>query len=160
MAPDAISRRPDYENRGKEKPQILLPAELFHGFVGGENISVIASYTPDLPEVEGDLLIVPKSRQLSILQQRHDSLMAGHPGIKHTLELRKRDYWWPGMMWDVRKYVLSCDMCGRCKPDHSLPGGKLVPLPIPTQPWKSISMDFITDLPPCQGFDLIFVVVD
>jgi transposase InsO family protein len=40
------------------------------------------------------------------------------------------------------------------------PYGLLHPLPIPTKPWQSISMDFIIDLPLSQGFDTILTVVD
>ena len=34
------------------------------------------------------------------------------------------------------------------------------PLPIPDGPWKSISIDFITDLPSSQDYDAILTVVD
>ena len=38
--------------------------------------------------------------------------------------------------------------------------GKLMPLPIPTGPWKSLVMDFIVKLPCSNGFDSILVIVD
>jgi hypothetical protein len=38
--------------------------------------------------------------------------------------------------------------------------GLLQPLPIPVGPWKSISLDFITDLPPSKVYDAILIVVD
>ena len=38
--------------------------------------------------------------------------------------------------------------------------GLLQPLPIPTRPWDSISMDFITGFPKVRDFKSIFVVVD
>jgi transposase InsO family protein len=38
--------------------------------------------------------------------------------------------------------------------------GLLHPLSIPNRPWKSISLDFISDLPVFNGFDTILIVVD
>ena len=64
-------------------------------------------------------------------------------------------------MWkDVKEFVLSCDICSRSKNPRHRPYGLLQPLPIPHRPWSSVSMDFITDLPPSNSFDSIFVVVD
>ena len=40
------------------------------------------------------------------------------------------------------------------------PFGLLSPLPIPTRPWSSVSLDWITDLPPSHYHDAILVVVD
>ena len=40
------------------------------------------------------------------------------------------------------------------------PYGLLEPLPIPSKPWQSISLDFITDLPDSRGFNAILTVVD
>jgi hypothetical protein len=46
------------------------------------------------------------------------------------------------------------------KAEHRKPAGMLQPLPIPEWKWESISMDFITGLPSCQGKDSIWVIVD
>ena len=51
-------------------------------------------------------------------------------------------------------------MCSRSKNPRHRPYGLLQPLPIPERPWSSVSMDFITDLPPSATFDAIYVVVD
>ncbi len=40
------------------------------------------------------------------------------------------------------------------------PFGLLRPLPIPSRPWGSIAMDFITDLPTVKAKNSILVVVD
>ena len=48
----------------------------------------------------------------------------------------------------------------RNKPQRHKPYGLLKQLPIPIQPWNSISMDFIETLPTSDGCDAILVVVD
>ena len=64
-------------------------------------------------------------------------------------------------MWKaVKGFVQSCDVCSRSKTPRHRPYGLLQPLPVPEQPWSSISMDFITDLPSSNSYDSIFVVVD
>jgi len=40
------------------------------------------------------------------------------------------------------------------------PYGLLQPNEAPDRPWKSIAMDFITDLPKSEGYDTILVVID
>src|SRR3954454_16558554 len=55
----------------------------------------------------------------------------------------------------------SCDSCQRIKASQQSPTGLLQPLPIPSQPWEQVSMDFITQLPRTKsGFDAIVVFVD
>lgn len=47
-----------------------------------------------------------------------------------------------------------------CQKKGGKPPGLLKPLPDPTQPWAVVTMDFITDVPPCKGKDTTLVVVD
>jgi hypothetical protein len=64
-------------------------------------------------------------------------------------------------MWKaVKEFVLSCDTCSRSKNPQHCSYGLLQPLPIPRQPWSSVSMDFITNLPSSRNFDAIFIIVD
>jgi hypothetical protein len=60
----------------------------------------------------------------------------------------------------VKKFVGSCDVCARAKNLHHCLHVFFQPLPIPTTPWSSISMDFTTNLPPSSSYDSILVVVD
>lgn len=104
---------------------------------------------PDLPEL-----------QTSIVRSRHDHPSAGHPGRTKTLQLIRRDFYWPRMTHYVDRYVANCFGCSRYKRPRRKPHGLLQPLPISDKPWKSISMDFIEQLPNSGGFDAILVVVD
>ena len=115
-----------------------------------------------------NLIYVPNSLdlKLSILQSHHDSPSSGHFGHARTFELISRSYYWPKLRSFVEKYINSCETCNRNKPVRHAPFGELQSLPVPSQPWESISMDFIVKLPRSldpisrASFDSIFVVVD
>jgi hypothetical protein len=107
-----------------------------------------------------DRLYVPKSQRLLVYVATHDSPLAGHFGQTKTKEVVKRDYWWPKWSHDVEEYVKSCDICQRTKvPRHGY-AGLLNPLPVASKRWSSVTMDFITELPECEGHTSIMVVVD
>ncbi|MBW0581801.1 hypothetical protein O181_121516, partial [Austropuccinia psidii MF-1] len=109
-----------------------------------------------------DWVVVPNDPkiQLRILQKRHDSPLAGHPGQDKTLKLVKRDFHWPGMTQFINDYVSSCQQCSRNKNIHHKKFGLLKHLPIPNGPWNCLSMDFITQFPLSNSFDSILVIVD
>ena len=108
----------------------------------------------------GESLYVPETNRLSVLQARHDSVLAGHFGIDKTFELVSRDYWWPKLRSSVKQFVRSCDVCQRSKKPRHKPYGELCPLPVPPRNWSSVSLDFITELPVSEGMTCVLVVVD
>ncbi len=111
--------------------------------------------------VKGNRLVVPDVLRESVLKACHDVATAGHPGIIRTLKQVETTFWWPGFRADVVRYVRTCNSCQRNKSATAKPVGFLNPLPVPTEPWESISMDFITELPTtAKGHDTLFVVVD
>jgi len=61
---------------------------------------------------------------------------------------------------NVSKYVKGCTMCAISKPSN-INLGLYTPLPIPSRPWESASMDFVGGLPMSRkGHDYLYVVVD
>jgi hypothetical protein len=108
------------------------------------------------------LIYVPNDTaiKLQLLRDHHDSPLAGHHGQEKTYELLSRNYIWSNMRQFVNEYVNSCETCARNKSPRQRPHGPLKPLPIPSGPWKSVSMDFIVELPPSNGFNAIYVCVD
>jgi len=90
----------------------------------------------------------------------HDGPIAGHPGRLKTRELVQRDYWWPGMIWDINKYVDGCPIYPKVKPVREKPVGELKPTEIPSEPWEVISVDFITELPDSAGSNCIMNIID
>jgi hypothetical protein len=107
---------------------------------------------------------VPKDEELrrNIVKRYHEGISTGHPGQYATLEIIRREYWWPGMYSFVKQYVKGCATCQQMKinthpttpPLHPIPGSKNA------LPFTHLTMDLITDLPEVDGDDSILVVVD
>ena len=72
----------------------------------------------------------------------------------------QREYTWPRLRNFVIEFCKSCTTCMHSKSQCHHPYGLLKQLPIPEQPWNSISMDFIEQLPKLSGYTAILVVVD
>ena len=140
------------------------------GVAGGDHRSPMRSHSL---YKEGELwykdeegvpkVVVPNSDNLKLLlfQEVHDSPLGSHQGAEKTAWRLKQTFVWPGMERDVREYVRSCDQCQRNKPVLRKMPSLLQPLPIPTDKWADLSMDFITKLPKnSRGHDTIYVIVD
>jgi len=107
-------------------------------------------------------MYIPEANDLClcVLRYKHDHPLLGHFGQNRTLELICCEYTWPGIRTYVKDYVKSCMTCAQAKVPCHQPYGMLKQLPVPNQPWNSISMDFIEQLPSSSGFTAILVVID
>jgi hypothetical protein len=107
-------------------------------------------------------IIVPDHPPLhtNILKMCHDYLLAGHFGVAKTSKLVNQQYYWPTSMVFVQKYIKSCTNCSWAKVQQHKPYGPLRPLPVPEQPWTSIQMDYIKELPESEGYTAILIIVD
>jgi hypothetical protein len=103
-------------------------------------------------------LVVPNDEDLHhrILFEAHDTALSGYMGREKTYTSVARDFWWPHMYKWVRSYVKTCQ---RVKPSPGA-AAPLMSLPVPEDCWRSVSMDFIFELPPDgQGHTGILVFV-
>ena len=82
------------------------------------------------------------------MRECHDTPTVGHPGVQRTLALVKQAFYWPKMKSFVQDYVVWCQFCQVNKEEWLHIAGLLHPLAILMNKWESISMDFITGLPP------------
>jgi hypothetical protein len=103
---------------------------------------------------EGDQL------RLRLIQEHHDSALAGHPGRAKTFDLLDRKYYWKDIRKQVDQYVPNCHSYQTFSTTRHATFGVLRPLPVPEKPWEDISMDFVVGLPECERFDAVWVVVD
>src|SRR5258708_10602354 len=98
--------------------------------------------------------------RLHTIHDHHDHPTAGHFRETKTMELIHCNYHWPGLRCMVGDYIRLCTSCTCTKVMCHKPYSLLKQLPIPSQPWESISMDFIKQLPTSEGFTVILVIMD
>jgi len=74
------------------------------------------------------------------------------------VELVTRNYWWPGVMRDVGRYVKGCNLCQKMKNRIEELAGKLKLGEVLEKPWIYLMVDFIMKLPVVAEKDAILVV--
>ena len=77
---------------------------------------------------EGRVYVLKDEKlRVEIIWLHHNTLIAGYRGQWKTVELITRNYWWPGIIKEVKRYVEMCDQCQRMKNKVEMPAGKLKP---------------------------------
>ena len=117
-------------------------------------------------KIERDLVIkeekiyAPKDIELKvkIIRLHYDVLIAGHEGQWKTIELVTRNYWQPGIIRDVGKYMEGCNLCQRMKNRTEKVTKKLKLSEVPEKPQAHLTVDFIMKLLVVAGKDAILVV--
>jgi len=118
-------------------------------------------------------LIDPKDKRLRLVlssQQLRKQQLAithdeTHSGFYRTFK-RLSSFYWSSMAKDIAVYLAHCPACLLNKPKRHKPYGELSPITSPSEPFDTITIDLITDLPPCaregsvEPFDTIMMVTD
>ena len=68
-------------------------------------------------------------------QRTHDFLLTSHPGREITATLVFKSYSWQGMLFNIRRFVRNCDVCGRNKVWKDEKQGFLKPLLMQNRIW-------------------------
>jgi hypothetical protein len=101
-----------------------------------------------------------KDERLSVIREAHTSFISGHFGFGKTISQLHRYCYWPRMNETISKYVKGCVKCATSNPCNGNLG-LYRPLPVPSQPWESISMDFVGGFPMSGiGHDYLYFVMD
>jgi hypothetical protein len=109
---------------------------------------------------ENKLCVPNYSIRELLVQESHGGGLMGHFGVAKTLAILQDHFYWPHIKRDVERICGRCVTCRQAK-SKVQPNGLYTPLPIPSEPWIDISMDFVLGLPRTKrGRDSIFVVVD
>jgi len=141
---DLRSRIKEAQEKDEKVVKVVKEMKSWHrqlGHTGAESICNMISGKL----VDG--LYVPEGPlRVEVIKLHHSTAVGKHRGRWKTTEVIGRNYWWPGMTKEVRKYVEGCDTCQRYKNWAETPAGKLIPNPIPEKAWTHIPVDFITKL--------------
>ena len=107
-------------------------------------------------------IYIPTDLRREALREYHDARLAGHPGVGAMMKKVLKHLWWPTIHRDVRQYVRRCQTCQAAKVNTHLTAPPITPHDVAVNPFpfKQVSVDLITDLPPARGFDSIFTIVD
>lgn len=107
-------------------------------------------------------VVIPQKYRQSILKLAHDSSFAGHLGVRKTLDMIWRNFFWPGIRRDVSKYCktcLTCQMVG--KPNQPVKVAPLIPIPVFEEPFCRVMVDIVGPLPKTsRGHAYILTLLD
>jgi hypothetical protein len=105
-------------------------------------------------------LCVPLSKRAKMIWEAHYSRVAGHFRVEKTMVVLQKYFYWPNLRQDVKTYIGSYTAYVIVEPSIKKQG-LYNPLPTLSQPWESISMDYVLGRPSTKhGNDCVFVVVD
>ncbi|KAK3545238.1 hypothetical protein QTP70_002190 [Hemibagrus guttatus] len=159
---DALSRQFEPANEPGQ-PDVILPATAILAPVQWNLLEEFRRAHANEPPPAGcppNKIFVPQHFRQQVMQWVHEAPSSGHPGIRRSIQLIRRRFWWSSLGPDVEEYVKACSTCAQAQTSRQVLEGLLEPLPIPRRPWSHLSVDFLTDLPDSGGFMTVMVVVD
>lgn len=89
-----------------------------------------------------------------------DAHEASHEGVQKTLHRLRGSFYNSHAHRLVRNFVQGCAICQRNKTEHLHPAGLLQPLPVPSQVWSDITMDFVEGFSKVGGKSVVLTIVD
>ena len=109
---------------------------------------------------KGRMYILPATHH-TLITSLHNSPTLGHTGQFHTKVFLEWDFWWPSLSTYINKFIKGCAVCQQNKVDTHPTCPPLNPIPSTSSlPFKQLSVDLVTDLPPIKGQDPVMVMVD
>ena len=93
-------------------------------------------------------LVIPSSLTDRVMTLAHESLMAGHLGIRKTIDRVVAEFFWPGFRGDVTRFCKSCDICQRTVQKGRVAKVPLGGLPLIDTPFKRVAVDIVGPIEP------------
>ena len=93
-------------------------------------------------------LVIPVGFREKVLRLAHETLLAGHLGIKKTLDRVVSEFFWPGVCGDVARFCKSCDICQRTIQKGRVTKVPLGKMPLIDTPFKRVAVDIVGPIEP------------
>lgn len=104
-------------------------------------------------------LVVPRKLRPKVLSVGHDAPMAGHLGQKKTRERVWQEFYWPGIVGDVKRYCMSCDTCQKTSPKGRTKRVQLGKMPIIETAFKRVAVDIVGPITPMSDSKKRYILV-
>lgn len=151
--------------------EISQTDKLYNAIINGYNIDpwcvkAVATKMDGL-EKRGRLLyyknclVIPHTGNLTctLVSLAHNSL--GHFGFDKTYAAMRDTFYWPSMRTFLEHlYIPSCELCQKIKSPTTKPVGPLYPLPVPSECFSSVAIDFVGPFPEDEGYTYILTMAD
>ena len=106
-------------------------------------------------------IAAPSAMHEEILNEAHNSNVAGHSGVFKTAERIKETFWWPNMDADVSDHVAKCDTCQITTDKGRPPPPPLQTMSEVTGPNQRIHIDLFGPLKTsAAGNNYVIVITD
>ena len=104
------------------------------------------------------LLVIPEKYEPIIFNTYHDSLLAGHQGLYHTVMTIRQKFFIHNLMNKVKRYIEACHIClktkSKCMKNRPVYGR----IPIDYTPLQDLSIDIKTMPQAFRGYHLLLVI--
>ena len=107
-------------------------------------------------------LIIPKHLRRELILRCHNHRLGGHRGVRLTIELLRRNYYFPQLQEYLRDHIRNCVSCGQMKrvPEGALRMPMRSVLEMQNLPEQTMQVDIVGPLPTAGGKSYIVTAID
>ena len=105
-------------------------------------------------------VVLPKVLRKEVMRAAHESPFAGHGGVFKSQELVRQQFFWPSLLNDVAKFVLTCDKCQKHKKSNYTGINPLAEVPTQSRFNTQIHVDLFGPLRNSINCKFILTITD
>ncbi|KAK7108528.1 hypothetical protein V1264_016261 [Littorina saxatilis] len=139
---------------------VLAETKVTHGRVSFTHVKdVLYRQYVDKEGKEHRQVVVPRKMRSKVLRTGHDSPMAGHLGQKKTRERIWQEFFWPGIVGDIKRHCMSCDACQRTSPKGRTKRVPMGRMPVIDTAFKRVAVDLVGPIKPISASKKQYILV-